>query len=162
MEVVYLETSIVSHATSLPSRNSEIAVLQEQARRWMLQHSQDYQLVTSQYVISEAGLGDPVAAARRLELLRDVQLLEYTPAVDQLAQKFVQRSLIPPNALIDALHVAIAALAGVQYLLTQNCSHIANARTLPGVYALLQELNLTGLLIATPAQFLGEPGEPHD
>ena len=53
------------------------------------------------------------------------------------------------------MHVAIAALAGVQYLLTQNCTHIANARVLPRVYRLLEELGLAGLLIATPIEFLG-------
>ena len=64
-------------------------------------------------------------------------------------------SLIPESARLDALHVAAAALAGVQFLLTQNCRHIANASVLPRVYRLLDELGLPGLLIYTPAEFLG-------
>ena len=50
---------------------------------------------------------------------------------------------------------ATAALAGVQYLLTQNCTHIANAHELPRVYRLLNELGLSGMLICTPIEFLG-------
>lgn len=67
----------------------------------------------------------------------------------------MSRSLIPESARLDAMHVATAALAGVQYLLTQNCTHIANAHVLPRVYQLLNELGLHGLLIATPVEFLG-------
>jgi len=64
--------------------------------------------------------------------------------------------MMPASARIDALHVALAALAGVQYLLTQNCKHIANAHELPRLYKLLDELGLAGMLICTPLEFLGE------
>ena len=63
--------------------------------------------------------------------------------------------MMPASARIDALHVATAALAGVQYLLTQNCKHIANAHELPRIYRLLDELGLSGMLICTPIEFLG-------
>lgn len=58
------------------------------------------------------------------------------------------------------MHVATAALAGVQYLLTQNCRHIANAHVLPRLYRLLDDLGVPGLLIATPIEFLG--GDDND
>ncbi len=72
-----------------------------------------------------------------------------------VADEIVSRSMMPPQARIDALHIATAALAGVQYLLTQNCTHIANAHELPRVYRLLDELGLSGMLICTPVEFLG-------
>ena len=106
MDAVYIETSIVSHATAWPSPDPATAVLQDQAKRWMDEQRPLYETVTSQLVI-------------------------------------------------DALHVAAAALAGVQYLLTQNCKHIANAHQLPRVYRLLDELGLSGMLICTPFEFLG-------
>ena len=64
---------------------------------------------------------------------------------------------MPPKAKLDALHVASAAVGGVEYLLTQNCKHIANAHILPRVYDLLAEHGLKRLLICTPAEFLGDP-----
>ena len=62
---------------------------------------------------------------------------------------------MPSNARIDALHVAIAALAGVQYLLTLNCRHFANATMLPRIYRLLDDFGLSGMLVCTPMEFLG-------
>lgn len=101
------------------------------------------------------GRGDPDAARRRLTMLATIPVLDENPDVDVVANALVARSLMPESARLDALHVAAAALAGVQYLLTQNCKHIANAHVLPRVYRLLDDLGLPGLLIATPIEFLG-------
>jgi predicted nucleic acid-binding protein len=155
MDTVYIETSIVSYATAWPSPDPATAVLQEQAKRWMTEHRPRYVVVTSQLVIDEAGMGDADAASRRLEMLEGIPVLAVNPDADMVADEIVSRSIMPANARIDALHVATAALAGVQYLLTQNCKHIANAQELPRVYRLLDELGLSGLLICTPFEFLG-------
>lgn len=77
-----------------------------------------------------------------------------TVYIDVVANEIVSRSMMPPSARLDALHIAAAALAGVQYLLTQNCRHIANARELPRIYRLLDELGLSGMLICTPIEFV--------
>lgn len=156
MDTVYIETSIVSHATALPSSDPATAVLQEQARRWMKEQASQYELVTSQVVLVEAGRGDPEAAGRRLAMLAGIPVLPQFSDADYVADALVSRSLMPESAKLDAMHVAIAALGGVQYLLTQNCRHIANAHVLPRVYELLEELGLRGLLIATPIEFLGD------
>ncbi len=114
-----------------------------------------YDVVTSQLVIDEAGMGDRDAASRRLKMLDGIPVLPVNPDVDTVADEIVARSMMPASARIDALHIATAALAGVQYLLTQNCTHIANARELPRIYRLLDELGLSGMLICTPIEFLG-------
>jgi predicted nucleic acid-binding protein len=155
MDLVYIETSIVSHATANPSTDTQTAALQEQAKRWMADERPKYDIVTSQLVVTEAGQGDPSAASRRLVLLANIPILEWNPDVDTVAEELIGRSLIPAAARLDALHVATAALAGVQYLLTQNCRHIANAHVLPGVYRTLEELGLGGMLVSTPIEFLG-------
>ena len=93
-------------------------------------------------------------------MLADIPVVDENRDVETVADALVSHSLIPATARLDALHVATAALAGVQYLLTQNCRHIANAHVLPRVYRLLDELGLPGLLIATPIEFLG--GTDHD
>jgi hypothetical protein len=156
VEAVYIETSIVSHATAWPSSDPAIAILQRHARHWLEEVAPGYALVTSQFVIDEASLGDADAAARRLELLADIPVLLPDTRVESIANEILFRSLMPPNAKLDALHVASAAAGGVQYLLTQNCRHIANARILPRVYDLLERLGLPRLLICTPAEFLGD------
>ena len=156
MDIVYIETSIISHATARLSADPATVVLQDQARRWLAEQRPKYEVVTSQFVIDEASRGDPDAASRRLAMLDGIPILSANPDTNAVADQLIMRSLIPESARLDALHVAAAALAGVQYLLTQNCRHIANARVLPRVYRLLDELGLPGLLICTPAEFLGE------
>ena len=125
MDIVYIETSIVSHATARPSNVPATAVLQDQAKRWMFEQAVKYELVTSQIVLAEAARGDPDAANRRLLMLAGISVLDENPEVDAVADALISRSLMPESARLDALHVATAALAGVQYLLTQNCTHIA-------------------------------------
>ena len=155
MDLVYIETSIISHATARLSSDPATAVLQVQAKRWMLEQRPLYDVVTSQLVIDEASLGDPDAAKRRLLLLDGIPVLPANPDANSIADEIVSRHMMPTIARLDALHVAIAALAGVQYLLTQNCTHIANAHQLPRVYRLLNEFGLSGMLICTPVEFLG-------
>lgn len=157
MATVYIETSIVSHATARPSSDANIANLQTQARDWWRIERPKFDLVTSQLVLNEASAGDPSAAADRLKLLVGVRLVPITDEVRQIAAALVSSSLMPAKAAADALHVAAAAFAGVEYLLTQNCRHIANAHTLPAVYAVLAARGYRDLLICTPAEFLGDP-----
>jgi hypothetical protein len=155
MDTVYIETSIVSHATAWPSPDPATAVLQDQAKRWMNEQRSLYDVVTSQLVLDEAAMGDADAAARRLKMLDGIPVLPAYPDADTVADEIISRSMMPASARIDALHVALAALAGVQYLLTQNCKHIANAHELPRLYRLLDEIGLSGMLICTPIEFLG-------
>lgn len=155
MDTVYIETSIVSHATAWPSSDPNIAVLQQQARDWWENELPKFKVVTSQLVLDEAALGDPVAAAERMKMLAPLSLIPADERIEPVADELISRSLMPKNARLDALHVATAAVGGVQFLLTQNCRHIANAHTLPRIYKTLDELGYPNLLIYTPAEFLG-------
>ena len=155
MDIVYIETSIVSHATARPSSDIQIAALQHQARSWWSTERANFELVTSQLVIDEASAGDPMAAAERLKLLDGLPTVPIKDDVRKLARAIVSASIMPTKAAADALHAAAAAAAGVEYLLTLNCKHIANAHELPRVYRLLDEHGFGQLLICTPAEFLG-------
>lgn len=155
MDTVYIETSIVSHATAWPSSDIQIASIQQQARDWWSIERPKFELVTFQLVIDEASAGDPSAAADRLKLLDGIQTVPIDDDVRSLARAIVSASIMPAKAAADALHVAAAAVAGVQYLLTLNCKHIANAHELPRVYRLLDDHGFGELLICTPSEFLG-------
>jgi len=115
----------------------------------------NFEIVTSQLVIDEASAGDPLAAADRLNLLAGLPTVPINDEVRALARAIVSASMMPAKAVADALHVAAAAVAGIQYLLTLNCKHIANAHELPRVYRLLDDHGFGQLLICTPAEFLG-------
>ena len=155
MDTVYIETSIVSHASAWPSSDIQIAAIQHQARQWWSTERINFELVTSQLVIDEASAGDRSAAEERLKLLDGLPTVPIDDDVRTLARDIVSASLMPEKAAADALHVAAAAVAGIQYLLTLNCRHIANAHELPRIYRMLDERGFGQLLICTPAEFLG-------
>lgn len=155
MDTLYIETSIVSYATAWPSRNLQIAAIQVQARDWWSIERPKFELVTSQLTLDEAAAGDPVAASERLKMLDGLPLMPISKDAELLADRILAGHMMPQKAAADALHVALAALARVDYLLTLNCKHIANAHELPRVYRLLASEGLGGLLICTPAEFLG-------
>ncbi len=155
MDTVYIETSIVSHATAWPSRDIQTAALQQQARDWWSVERPKFDLVTSQLTLDEASRGDPAAAADRMKFLIGIPLLDIDSDAQALAGLLLSGHMMPEKAAADALHVAVAALGGVKYLLTLNCKHIANAHELPRVYKLLNDEGFGGMLICTPAEFLG-------
>jgi hypothetical protein len=92
MDTVYIETSIISHATAWPSKDPAIAVLQDQARRWLESEAPKYRLVTSQFVIDEASRGDPDAAKRRLDALQNFGLLLPDPEIEAIANRLFQNA----------------------------------------------------------------------
>ena len=155
MDIVYIETSIVSYATAWPSRDIQNAALQQQARDWWDIERPKFELVTSQLTLDEASRGVPTAAGDRLKLLAGIPLLDIDSDAQVLADLLLSGHMMPHKAAADALHVAVAALGGVKYLLTLNCKHIANAHELPRVYKLLDDGGFGGMLICTPAEFLG-------
>ena len=107
-------------------------------------------------MIDEASAGDPTAARDRLALLDDLPLLDIQHSeVQSLADRLIANHLLPEKAAADARHVAVAAVFGVDYLLTWNCKHIANAETLPRIYRLLRDSGFEPPLVVTPEEFSG-------
>jgi len=127
-----------------------------EARRWWSLNANQFELFISQVVLDEVARGDPAAAQERLRLLADATLLPITTEVRSLATELVSRSLLPANAAVDALHVAAAAIGDVDYLLTLNCRHIANAFPRPLIYQVLENVGVSRPLICTPEEFLGD------
>jgi len=93
-------------------------------------------LYISALVIQESAAGDPVAAQKRLEQLNNIPELDITEAVEHVAEALIQSIPLPEKAGIDALHIAVATLNGMDYLLIWNCTHIANATLRPKVEAI--------------------------
>jgi hypothetical protein len=151
---VYIETTIVSYLVGRSSRDLVAAANQALTREWWTARSQEFDLFASAVVIGEARDGDPELAARRVEILSRAGLLEVTGSALQLAGELLRRTGIPAKAQVDALHIAIAAIHGMDYLLTWNCKHIANAVTLPKVYAVCRELGYEPPFVCTPQELM--------
>jgi predicted nucleic acid-binding protein len=124
---LYLETTIPSYLTSRPSRDLIIAGHQQITREWWETRRDSFQVYISQLVIDEAGAGDRAAARARLNVLENLPRLDITPEVAELATSILASGKIPRKAVTDAAHIAIAAVHGMDFLVTWNCAHIANA-----------------------------------
>lgn len=159
MDTVYIETSIISYLRQKPSSQVVTAARQVLTHRWWNNERVNYQLVVSQYVIDEASGGDPTLAADRLLALDGIPLLPHAPEIPQIANAIMSLGVLPPNAQVDALHIATVAHHRVQYLLTWNCKHIANARILPHIQGMLTDLGIPIPIICTPEEMLGDDTE---
>jgi hypothetical protein len=123
---VYVETTIVSYLTARPSRDLVQRAHQQLTRRWWRTRRPQFDLYVSPVVIQEAAGGDPLRARRRLAALKAVPVLDAT-ADAMLAEALAQAGAVPTEAVVDATHIAIATVHGMNYLLTWKCAHIANA-----------------------------------
>jgi hypothetical protein len=153
---VYLETTIPSYLTAWLSRDLVMAAHQQTTREWWETRRQDFELFVSQFVLDEVGLGDPDAARQRLEILVDIPLLDVREDVFTLADELMKRVPLPPRAAADSLHIAIATVHGLNYLLTWNCTHIANAALRSTIELVCRESGYEPPVICTPEELLKE------
>lgn len=152
---VYIETSIVSYLTARASRDLVIAAHCQITQEWWEMRRADFTLYTAQPVIKEASAGDAEMVAKRLAALDGVPLLAVNQAANDLAKALVTRGPIPPKAAVDALHIATAAVHGMDYLLTWNCKHIANAEMQSAIAARCRAAGFKSPVLCTPEELLG-------
>ncbi|MGK7899960.1 MAG: type II toxin-antitoxin system VapC family toxin [Hormoscilla sp.] len=127
-ETVYIETSILGYLTARSSRDLVVAANIEITREWWDTRRGYFQLYSSQAVVKETSQGDAQIASQRLAIIRDLALLDLNQSVIDLAEQLLGRSNLPAKADVDAIHIAAATVHGMDYLLTWNCKHIANAQ----------------------------------
>ena len=156
MATVYIETSIVSYLRQRPSSEIVMAAHQLLTHRWWNNERTKYELVVSQYVIEEAIAGDPTLASERLQALNGIPALPDAPEIRQIADEIMSRAILPRKAEVDALHIATVAHHRIDYLLTWNCRHIANATILPRIHKVLADMNIPIPMICTPEELLGD------
>ncbi len=125
---VYIETTILSYLVSRPSRDIIVAGRQEMTREWWDFSRSKFDLVLSQIVLDEISAGDAEHAKNRMRHASKLSALEITQSAVDLAQAIQNRGLIPPEEVRDALHISVATVSRIDYLLTWNCKHIANAQ----------------------------------
>jgi len=151
---VYLETTVISYLTARTSRNLRVAAHQEITADWWARRRMRFELYVSRLVIDEASSGDVEAAARRLAMLSGIPRLELTESASLLAASLVKEAAIPREAVEDALHVAVAAAHGMDYLLTWNCRHIANATMRNRIADVCAASGFETPVICTPEELL--------
>lgn len=152
---VYLETSIISYLAARPSRDLVTAARQQLTHEWWTRRRSAFEICVSELVIAEAAAGDLDAAERRARLIRDIPLLSIPDEAVNLATRLVGATGLPERAAADALHISIAAYHGIDYLLTWNSTHIANAEFRPKVERACRDHGFEPPVLCTPDELMG-------
>lgn len=127
---------------------------QELTQEWWETRKDDFYLVISEFVLHEASAGDPIAARNRLAAIAGIPELNITDEVGELARILIEQIPIPAKAQLDAFHIAVAAIHGIDYLLTWNCTHINNAELRPRIEAICRYQGFEPPIICTPQELL--------
>jgi predicted nucleic acid-binding protein len=156
IESLYLDTSIIGYLTIRPSTNLITASNSVITQNWWDTRRQNFTLYISEVVLEELARGDQEIATKRLDLISELPLLALNEAVEELAQQFLTKSNLPPKASDDALHIALATVYKVDYLLTWNCKHIANAQIQKKLSQISIESGYELPTICTPYELMGD------
>jgi hypothetical protein len=153
---VYIETSIPSYLTARPSNDIRAMANKNATLEWWENYRFDFDLFISEFVIAEVGLGHPEAAQRRLSVIADLPELFVTEEVKVLANALITEGPIPAKSEVDAYHISVATINGMEYLLTWNCTHIANAVLRPKIEAICRKYGFEPPILCTPQELIGE------
>lgn len=145
---------MVSYLTGRPNSDLIVAAHQKATQDWWSDRRDDFDLRISEFVLGEAQGGDPEAAQRRLSALADIPKLELLPEVEKLATALLAGGAVPANARLDALHIAVASVHGMSYLLTWNFRHIANAEKWTSIEAACASMGLKMPRICSPLELM--------
>ena len=151
---VYIETTVISLLTARPARDVVQTAWQQLTREWWELRRQKFDLYISNQVVTEARCGDAEAARRRLEVLQGIPELEVNDEVVALAKRLAKGMALPPRKAADAVHIATAAIHGIEFLATWNCTHLANPVLEAKARAICADYGYHCPLIATPHELM--------
>jgi hypothetical protein len=155
MSTVYVETSIPSfyHETRTAPR---MVAWREATREWWEREPQRYDLFTSRFVREELSRALPKKAQAALDLLTAVRVLDEPPEAAEVVGYYLEQRLMPLEAGGEAFHLALVSLHTMDFLLTWNCQHLANANKIRHISVLNGRLGLHVPIITTPLTLLPE------
>ena len=151
---VYLESSVISYLAARPSRDLLATAHQQVTREWWERSRSRFDLYVSVEVLNEIRRGDPSAAERRQRYVESLPVLEADDPARALAAEILRASALPPKAAADAAHIALATVNGMDFLLTWNCTHIANGIVQRAISRLSRDMGFEPPTIVTPEELM--------
>jgi hypothetical protein len=152
---VYIETSVISYLTARVSRDLVSAARQQLTQEWWDNSRHNFELFVSRLVLKEIAGGDAAAADRRLDAVKGMTVLEMNADVIVLADELMKQCALPEKAREDAVHIAVSAVCGIDFLVTWNCRHIDNAVMKPVIRSVCADAGYVCPEICTPEELGG-------
>lgn len=151
---VYIETSIPSYLTARQSNDIRAMANQNTTIEWWENRKPKFEVFISEFVIAESSQGHPEASTRRINIIKNLLELDVSENVRELAKSLIEEGGLPQKAKIDAYHIAVATVHGMDYMLTWNCTHIANAVMRPKIEAICRNHGYEPPVICTPLELM--------
>ena len=155
MKIVYIESSIPSFFYEI-RKEPEMIARRNWTRDWWGKYKNHYELVTSEGVIAELEEGKYAMQAETVKLISEIRRLVAVDEIADIIDVYIDNHLMPKDRLGDALHLAIASYYKCDFLLTWNCSHIANANKFEHIRIINTRLGLFVPTLITPIELCTE------
>ena len=152
---IYIETTIPSFYYTLRTDIESLAK-QSWTRKWWKEYADQFILLSSTAVIDELRRGTSEKTQVRIDLIKDIEMLPVPSKINQIAQTYIDRLIMPQDLFGDAHHLALASFHNADALLTWNCKHLANLNKIYRIRQINQELGLPTPELATPLNYLGD------
>ena len=156
MKSVYIESSVISYITARPSRDLVTSARQAITIEWWETYRDLFDVFISELVLEEIGTGDLQAASNRLAIVENIPVLVATDSAKELAKALIAENAIPASSAEDALHISIAAVQGIDFLLTWNFKHINNANIRDKITQVVNRLNFRSPILCSPEELINE------
>ena len=148
---VYLDTTIPSYYYD---NRKETAFLIKTTRNWFRTEMAKYEIYVSEATIVEAETGDYPNKGKILSVLKKWKVLPYERALKEIVEVYLNNHLMPKEYGGDALHLAYASYYKMDFLLTWNCKHLANANKKKHIRVMNTKLGLYVPEITTPLELI--------
>lgn len=153
---VYIETSVISYYTNKPSRDIIIAARQQVTHEWWEAKIRDFKICTSELVYNEVSSGDKIESKKRIDVIKKFTYLDLNEDSYNLAKYLIESKAVPEQYPEDSLHIAVACVHGIDFLLTWNFKHINNAQRKTVIEKAANEYGYIGPVICTPEELIGD------
>ena len=151
---VYIETTVIGHLVGRILGDPIVAGRQTVTRQWWPIAVTKYRLFVSKVVADECAAGDPDAAKERLDILDSLEFIATSPSVDEFAHKLIEECAVPKTEPRDAVHISLAAVNGLEYLVSWNFKHIVNPTTRSAIERVCRDAGFVPPIICTPDELM--------
>jgi len=150
---IYLETTIFNFpfAEDAPHYQADTMRLFAEIK------ARKFQPFTSEYVTQEL---DSAKDTEKLEKMKDlitdynITVIPVSDEAGRLADVYVESGIIPKKYVTDALHIAAATVAGLDYIVSLNFRHIVKHKTIIETEIINAREGFKRVFIHTPAEVI--------
>ncbi|MBU1626088.1 type II toxin-antitoxin system VapC family toxin [bacterium] len=153
VKTVYLDTTVPSYYYE---ELKELTLHKKLTQRWWDTQRKNYEIYISDFTLQELKQGDYPNKDKVLNLVSPILILPMSNEIPQIVQAYLRHKLMPKKEVGDAFHLAFASYYKIDYLLTWNCAHLANANKFRHIQVVNTLLGLYVPYIITPEQLFKE------